>query len=77
MSFKQLKTQSKGGKKKAKGGNNPEHENYAAAIKGFNSSVVDFDFYDFGDGSVLFLIAEEVCKHMIILQLYLFMMILY
>ncbi|CDW79586.1 UNKNOWN [Stylonychia lemnae] len=58
-SFKQLKTQSKGGKKKVKGGNNPEHENYVAGFKGFNSSVVDFDYYDFGNGTVLFIVAEE------------------
>ena len=58
-SFKKLKQQSKGGKKK-KGGNNPEHPNYVAAMKGFNSSLVDMDQYIFENGAILSLVAEEV-----------------
>eukprot|EP00347_Sterkiella_histriomuscorum_P020835 403336284 len=59
VSFKQLKSQSKGGKKKSKGGSNPEHPAYVAGVKGFNSAVVDFDYYNFKDGAILMVIAEE------------------
>lgn len=55
-----MKSQSKGGKKKGKGGTNPEHPAYVAAVKGFNSAIVDFDYYNFGDGAILMVVAEEV-----------------
>ena len=59
-SFKKLKQQSKSGKKKGKGGSNPEHPMYTAALKGFNSSIVDLDNYMFENGAMLALVAEEV-----------------
>lgn len=60
-SFKQLKLNSKGGKKKGKGSaSNPVHIHYAAGFKGFGSAVADSDYYTFEDGSLLVLVAEEV-----------------
>jgi hypothetical protein len=59
-SFKKLKQQSKGGKKKGKGGSNPEHPMYTSALKGFNSSIVDLDYYMFENGAILAVVAEEV-----------------
>lgn len=53
----------KGGKKKGKASANPDHPAYAAAVKSFNSSVVDFDYFNFGDGAILLVIAEEVTHY--------------
>lgn len=37
---------------------NPEHPLYVSALKGFNSSIMDYDTYIFEDGSILFVVAE-------------------
>lgn len=54
-----MKAQSKG-KRKGKGGATPEHPAYVSALKGFNSSIVDLDYYTFENGAILAIVAEEV-----------------
>lgn len=55
-----MKSQSKANaKKKSKTNDNPEHPAFIAAIKGFTSAIIDFDYMVFENGTVLTVIAEQ------------------